>query len=298
MFPALVDILTDKQKFIKLFDMFPEIVKKTLSVFVWEGGDHEIEALQKKLGTKIISITRKNYKYPDKLELVHSFFIFQIRNYYSWSGSLNLKNVYLYLPEFLRTQLKQYLKPPSFYNFIPLATLEKPSLLFQDKDQFLHKFQLICTYIQQGNLKYSKSGDQILVSSIRQMGQYCDIEEYYNTKDALSGLIRTRLTAEFLSTAYLKKDMDGSPEFLKELIHGFFRYTNCKTFYLKELLFHLKGIKFDEDDTLKMEVMARNSLWEIFKNIPFDKWISLENLVNFAYYRNYSLDVLGRPYYS
>ena len=127
----------------------------------------------------------------------------------------------LFLPDPVRDLLKKYLPPPDGYHLTGLEAIEKTDFLYEDGNQILRQIHLLCTYIAQGDLKYSKNSARILKTSVKEMAAYCHIREFYTGGKADLEHLNTGLLIDFLQHYPIRETQDA-PEFLKQVFDDFF----------------------------------------------------------------------------
>ncbi|MFH1563499.1 MAG: HEAT repeat domain-containing protein [Nitrospirota bacterium] len=281
---ALMVVYSNKESFQKLLGYFPQDVRQILNLLVWEGGEHYAEKLEKMFNLQIV----KKDKYSS--HIIHdSYLLFQINEKYNYSGY----RYSLYLSEGLRNLFKQYLVPPKEYDLIPIDTIEKTGFVYEDNERILRQLKLFYAYIQQGNLKSAKNSNKLLKSSIKQMVKYCHIEEFYNSEDEELTYIKTQLLASFLNKTTIKS-LANSPEILKGLFDDFFSGKDFMRYQLRNLLFHIKGDTDYYDKHENREEKVRQALFNLLKELPEKRWISLENVIKYCFYRELNLEIVNK----
>ena len=292
----LAEVFQDKEKFDRLSSDMPKKIKQIFLRLVWEKGSHSMFRLQKEFNIKLITYKKDTPSWRNESKISKYCYLFSIQTDYNYHYNNSHSQHYsIFLADDIRIQLKKHLAPPLEYEFIPLDSLPDGHMVFEDQGQIIRFLPLFYAYISQGNLEYSKTGERILVKSIRKMADYCNIKEYYNTSDNALDYIRTKLTADFLTTAHFDK-VKGSAAYFKQLLNEFFLNKNFKSYASKELLYHIKGIGFDYQNTIQSENQIRSTLFQIFKKIPRSKWISIENIAKYIIFHELFIDAISRKY--
>ncbi|MBF0476068.1 MAG: hypothetical protein HQK59_09585 [Deltaproteobacteria bacterium] len=292
----LAKVFSDKALFDRLWSHLPDNVRKVLEVAVWEGGAHEIRVLEKKFGIKIVDYQKRGRIIVDAHLNVDYLLLKYDKSYngYSYYGE---PSYYLYLPPGIKKIFKEFLPLPPGYNITPVKDIPKTNFIFTDQNHILTQIKLFWRYIRQGNIKFSKAADRPLAGSIKQMALYCDVQEFYDHK----GLeyLRTRLLLNFLIVTSGDNFINDASAFLKQLVGDFLNSKNVEEYRLGDLLFHLGGVNLDY--SMSREKKIRSSISKILKALPVAEWVSIDNVITFALYRELFLDVVSRtgthPYY-
>ncbi|MDI6792133.1 MAG: hypothetical protein QME81_04610 [bacterium] len=284
---AFALVYSDKESFQKLLSSLPEDVSKILNILVWEGGKHDVKKFEKMFKSEIIP--KDANKYYSGNPINNSYLLFQVSSIYNYRGY----EYYFYLSDDLRKLFKQYLPLPKEANLIPLETIKKTDFVYEDNDRVVRQIKLWYSYIKQGNLRFSKSGDKVLKTSISQMAKYGDIKEFYDS----NGLeyLRTPLIIDFLRHAPQIKNIDSSPQSLKQLWDGFFSGSDFNRYRLAELLYHVKGGYYYDP---QRETRTRTSLFNLLKTIPASQWVSIENVIKYCACRDVYLEAVDKSDYS
>ncbi len=294
----LAKVYANKDLFLRLFEKLPEAVREIFQTLVWEGAEREVEALEKTYKIKIAEKTKKySYGNPAK-DLYDDFLIFQFRTQYVWAGaSGHSYRYYFSISEKLRKLFKQYLPMPPEAELNPLETIEKPQFLYEDQDRILTHIKLYHSYIEQGNLNYSKSTGKLLKSSLTQMTKYCHIQDFYDGKDKNLLYFKTRLIIDFLQGVHYKTTEPDPLEFLKRLVQDFFQNTHAQSPELYTFLYHLKG-RYFEYQYINRQKRVKKSLLKLLKALPPSQWITIKNLEKYCLYQDIDIKVTDKGYNS
>ncbi len=293
---ALAKVYANQNLFQMFFDRFPSKIQEIFQTLIWEGEEHEAEALEKAYNVKIISSTQKQRYGTGAQDVDHKYLVFQLRTQYFWAGfSGSSYKYYLSLPDSLRKVFKLYLPFPKGYDLIPLDTIDETPFLYENQDRILKHIKLYYSYIAQGNLKFSQSTGKLLKSSLTQMTKYCSVDEFYNTKDKKLQYLKTQLIIDFLQG--IPCDTAKAPDkLLKQLFQDFFQKTHPKSKKLYEFLYHLKG-SYYEYQYDKREKRVKQALLNLLKDFPPSQWLSFEHLEKYCFYRDIMLNVTDRKSY-
>lgn len=284
---ALAMVYSDKDAFQELLSSLPEDVGKILNLLVWEGEKHDVKKFEKMFKSEIIAKDGTGHYSENPIN--NSYLLFQVSRTYNYRGY----EYYFYLSDDLRKLFKQYLPLPKEANLIPLETINKTDFVYEDNDRIIRQIRLWYSYIKQGNLRFSKSGDKVLKTSISQMAKYGDIKEFYDNK----GLeyLRTPVIIDFLRHGPEMKNIDSPPQFLKQLWERFFSGSEFNRYRLAELLYHVKGGYYYDP---QRETRTRTSLFNLLKTIPVSQWVSIENVIKYCTYRDVYLEAVDKSDYS
>ncbi|HLC16506.1 MAG TPA: hypothetical protein VJL89_09810 [Thermodesulfovibrionia bacterium] len=301
---ALSMILSDQELIQKLLNMLSPDVKKILNLLVWEGGEHDVETLEKLLNIEIFKSTQKNeYGRIVEVKTVKDDYLLFLGTkpsshiYHTWSD----QKISLYLSDSLRELFKSYLPVPKDYTLAGMDKVEPSLLVFEDRDEIFTQIKVLFSYIHQGNLVYTKTG-KILKGTLSQMARVCQIREFYEKEQSSDGeLLRTRLMLDALTLLKSsQKNIDDPIVFLKALFEDFFGPVDSYTKYLlRELLFHLKGIHnlrggYLGQEHSRNEATVRASLLNFFRSIAVSKWFRIEDVIKNMLYRSMSVEIISK----
>ncbi|MBI5591796.1 MAG: hypothetical protein HY881_15095 [Deltaproteobacteria bacterium] len=301
---ALSQAFSRKDLFEKLLSLLPRGVIQVLNRLTWEKGGHAVQSFTEPLDPPILikSEERRNGKsvFVETFNPCYTIIPFQ-KNYNYRYVSYDIYATMLFLPDPVRVLLKNYLPPPDGYHLTGLDAIEKTDFIYQDGSQILRQIHLLCTYIAQGNLKYSKNKAKILKTSVKEMTAYCQIHEFYSDKNAELEHLNTALIIDFLQDQSIK-ETQSAPEFLKNVFDGFFMEVRpYKGYRLNRLLFHLKGIHnlqggYHEQNQVKNEQAVRTSLRNLLTALLPGQWYSVHKLLDYCRYREMDLDIVDRSF--
>ncbi|MEW6620567.1 MAG: hypothetical protein AB1422_14720 [bacterium] len=283
---ALAKIYSDRELFNKLVLCLPPQAKRLFHILIWEGGEHKLENLEKHLNIRIVKGDRRYYQNPAE-SVENDYLLFPIHSTYDYP----LTKLSFYLPEPLRKIFKQHLPFPKEYELISLDKIEKTDFLYEDNDEVIRQIKLWSNYLKHGELKV---GDKVLKTALKEMATYCGIKEFYEHQDRELDYIKTRFIINLLQKIPLK-NVDTSPEFLKELFTRFFYNQNSENYQLHQLLSYLKnkGYYFEYDDYKGREQKVRESLFELLRGLPLSSWVCCENLVKYARAKGIYLELIN-----
>jgi hypothetical protein len=302
---AIAQTFSQKNLFEKLLSLLPEGVIQVLNRLTWEKGGHAIQSFTEPLDPPILIQSEEMWngrsRYIETYNPCYAIIPVQ-KNYASrFYTSYDLHTTLLFLPDPVRELLKKYLSPPDGYHLTGLNAIEKTDFLYEDGNQILRQIHLLCTYIGQGNLKYSKSSSKILKTSVKEMAAYCHIHEFFIGQNADLEYLNTGLIIGFLQNQSIK-ETQGAPEFLRQVFDGFFTdFDPYSGYRLTRLLFHLKGIHHLMDGYYELthrnnELSVRASLRNLLRALLPGLWYSVQKLLDYCHYREMNLDIVDRSF--
>ena len=304
---ALAQAFSQKDLFEKLLSLLPQGVIQVLNRLTWEKGGHTIQSFTEPLDPPILIQSEEIWNGRSRSIETYNpcYAIIPVqKNYgYRFYTSYDSHTTILFLPDPVRDLLKKYLPPPDGYHLTGLDAIEKTDFLYEDGNQILRQIHLLCTYIGQGNLKYSKNSAKILKTSVKEMAAYCHIHEFFTGKNADLEHLNTGLIIDFLQNQSIK-ETQGAPEFLKQVFDGFFmEFDPYSGYRLTRLLFHLKGIHnlqdgYYEQTHRKNELSVRASLRNLLRALQPGLWYSVQKLLDYCHYREIDLDIVDRSFAS
>jgi hypothetical protein len=297
---ALAKVYTSKPLFDVFYAALPPHVKEILDILVWEGGEHDVSLFEKQVQRGIIKNT-SGFRYGSiSQEIDDACTLFLVRREYRYYGygAGNQYQYYFYLPDFLCTLFKEYLPPPEGYNLTPVTNIAGTDYVYAKSDQTVQQVPLFYSYIEQGNLKFSKSTGKLLKSAITQMARYCKIEEFYAENDKDLEYLKTRMVTEFCQRVPAET-IETTPQFLKQVFTTFLKKTGYKSYKLYELLWHLQGLQhlrggYNEQSHERNEKQVRKTLRKLLRALPVGEWLTVENLLQYCLYRDLDLDIVTR----
>ncbi|MFN8576645.1 MAG: hypothetical protein U0354_07295 [Candidatus Sericytochromatia bacterium] len=283
----LVNILTElfynQDIFNKLLEKLPKDVKKVFELIVWEGGKHRTDILEKELDITIIMTNSSNVQYISSNYL---FFLTEKISNFNQQGF----QYKLFLPDEIRELIKESFKTPKGYEIQPTEEIEDTDYINQDSSSIIRKIQLYFNYLNTGNIFYSKNSKPSKVS-IKNMHDYCEIKEFFNIDNKDLTYLKTEMIIDILKEVNVSsvfKPIDSIREVLKKF------QSNDFNFYPDTLLEHLrgKGDLSDNHDYKERAIKIRRSCLDLIKELPQSKWVDLETLTKFVFYR----DLFFKPF--
>ena len=300
---ALAQVFSRKDLFDKLLSLLPHGVIQVLNRLTWEKGGHAVQSFTEPLDPPILIQSEEMWNGRSRsIETFNPCYtIIPVQKNYGYRSfaSYGSHTTIMFLPEIVRGLLKNYLPPPEGYHLTGLDAIGKTDFIYEDGNQILRQIHLLCTYIGQGNLKYSKNTAKILKTSAKEMAAYCHIHEFYVEKNPDLEHLNTGLIIDFLQNQLIK-ETQGAPEFLKQVFDGFFMEFDPHSGYrLNHLLLHLKGIHnlqngYHEQSHREKEQTVRASLRNLLRALQPGLWYSVHKLLDYCHYREIDLDIVDR----
>ncbi|MFH0999008.1 MAG: hypothetical protein V1844_26480 [Pseudomonadota bacterium] len=211
---ALAQTFSQKNLFEKLLSLLPQGVIQVLNRLTWEKGGHTVQSFTEPLDPPILIQSEEIWNGKSRTIETYNpcYTIIPVQKNYGYRSyaSYDSRTTILFLPDPLRDLLKKYLSPPDGYHLTGLDAIEKTDFIYEDGNQILRQIHLLCTYIGQGNLKFSKNGVKILKTSVKEMTAYCQIHEFFAGKNADLECLSTGLIIDFLQNQSIKESHLGS----------------------------------------------------------------------------------------
>lgn len=292
---AIARVYADTTLFQRFFSGLSEEVKTILNLLVWEHHEYDVSLLESTFQREILKAgSSSRYSYGNPSQDIHDQYnLFLIRREYRLYGfgMENPYTYYFYLPDSLKKLFKGLLPTPAEYHLTPLPTVKETNFVYANADRILLQLPLIYTYLEQGNLKVSKTG-KVLKNSMAQMTKYCGLDEFYADSVKDLAYLRTRLLLDFCQAIRPDQPITGSPESLKQVFQVFFEQATA--YKLCFLLWHLQGIKYVAYYNQKQEELVRASVRTLLRTLPVNQWFAADRLVQYCIYRDLSLEIVER----
>ena len=284
-------VFASQELFLAFFYKLPKDVQDVFQILVWEGGEREAKQLENQYQVEVVNTSRK-YGYGNTQDLHTPYTIFQARSQYDWRSYRDYSySFHLSVADPLRPYFKSYLPAPEGYDLAPVKP-GKTAFLRENNDEILAQLKLYGTYIEQGNLTFSKSTGKLLKRSLTQMAKYCHIDEFYEGEDRNLDLLKTRLVIDFLMGRTLRLEQEPLHA-LRMLFQDFFSKAADKNENrLYAFLYHLKGGGYYEYDYEKREKRVKKALLDLLKALLPSEWYSIDLLLKYSFYRDFYFEVV------
>lgn len=270
-----------EEVFNTIFKTLPEDIQKIFNEIAWNGkytiSQEERENFFKK-EQKFSAVVDLNAKY--------SFFKYH---------EDNQKNEYLYLDNDIVRWYRKFL-PKNRDCFIYTVNKNDNWSVGNNEESIIENLGKYFNFFNDKKLEISSSG-KLLKSSKIGMHKYCNIQEYYENLNDLD-FLKTETIAlffhilreEYLNPEYLK----GSN--LKNIILDFLNGENIKDdnyTYPRLYLNYLKGYGKPKKNNSEV-IRGIQTIRDIIQDIPAEKVISVENLINYIIYNDKFIEVLNK----
>lgn len=290
---AYIDILqqfyTDDTVCKSVYNLLPKTIQKAVVTISLRESCPALE-FEKIIGEKVVVRDRNSYySQSGEAKTVLSPYRLFLRYHgredwaYSFRDSHDSEpkgEVYfsIQLCQLLRKHLP---KQPDYY-LNPVTTVST-TFTHDASKETVEQIALYEAYVQDGNLQLTSRLMVPSVSGLKSMQKYCQISEFYQTKEL--AFIKTSLIASVLYYSKISKNQQEKPyEIVKKLISNFLK--NPMELPLDAMLLsHLKGWEVPT-----REKYLGNSLRKVLTDLPKDKWVSLENIIAYTQYQELPFD--------
>lgn len=295
-------VFTSREHFNAFLSVLDEPVRRVLFHLVWEAGDHSAALLSRLHGAAfLLPHDDKNTRLFRPTEHIDpKYMLFRYNEQFTYRLFDPERHLYAYLPDDLRDLFKAFLPPPPGYDLDFLDEIDSTEHIFRNEGQIISSLDLIMAYIDQGHLKFSKSGEKVLVRSLKEMAEYCRVEEFYRSGDPAVKYMRASLLTEFILDSVMPDIADPVHRFKKLILKQLFGTSARPSRYrLRDLLFHLNGFpqlesSYAAPSLQEKEERVRIHLFDLFSRLSTDHWVSLGNLYTYCLYRGKDFEIVDR----
>ena len=169
----LIKVYTDKEIFPDILDSLPPKAQDLFYYLIWEGGTHKVDVLEKKFDLKIL--VQKNPKAKKKaIDNPFLFFCYEKSSNYLHEGA----EYSFFMPEEIRSELKQFFETPEGFDLQPIDTDIKSAFLQENDGYILRYLSLLKNFIKDKDFKLAKNYHPTK-SALRQIKKFCDLKEFY-----------------------------------------------------------------------------------------------------------------------
>lgn len=280
---VMATVFSQPKLLLKWLEELPEAVYQALQQVAWEGSVMVAE-LEKHTGEQILE---ENGLKAGRKKLKIPYCLFQNLFFKSFWGAEGNTD-YLDLPGVIRKELKQVLPAPEGYTLDTSGTGSPCEADFQDAGNILNILPLVSRFIQQGELEKTRQGFPSIRSLLR-LKKICNITEFYSSRQpAETGYLRTRMVAELLLAAGPLEEPGDAPGYLG---HLFERYLKIEKYPHDWFFSHIRGLVHCREG---FSHRLQRSSWELLKNLPEERWITVSQLRRFAKLRSLELAPVSR----
>jgi hypothetical protein len=271
--------LSDSTIFAAWLERLPYMVTRVLETITWEG-KQPIEALNARTKGDIVLSSAVDTLELETINPAYCLFLPASFPHWTPDGS---PVIGLDLPATVRKKCKRYLPTPKGYTLRPLKSPEDTAFLFVDRELTLQSIGIVHEFVQQGRLESTKSG-LLRKQSLSRLGQQTGLTEFYiDAADSSLKLLRIELIAHLFSQPFRFVDSLKPHEILKSL---FAQFGDQPEPVLVRLLEHVKGWYHA---TRLMYGFHQQTMCQLMKHLPVQKWISVKQLLRYALVRSFDL---------
>ena len=272
-----------------ILEKLPEDVVLLIYIMAWECEECESRIAEQKLvqlmekDLPADTVAGKKTPLHESVKKDPAYFMFKVTKNYAY---------YLHDTHFisinypLRSFIKERLPPPAFACLTPLADIKgKVERVYEDDQGIFRQLPPILSFIAQGNLKFSKSGKEILKGSLKKMANACGIDEFYLGDVNELQYLKTKLLADFFSwmPPWKAKELENLTGFLTTRINQYFSFEGFTGHSSRSIFAHVKR-QMDEFDSENAEKNMRKSFKKVLNLLPEKKWIATRDLAMTTFY--------------
>ncbi len=276
---GLAVIYSSKELFLQLYSLLPNKVKKIFEKVLWEHEPFNFSDAEKKF-----KVDLKKGQIPGQFDLHPDFLVFQLQTTYDYSFySLSSPINYLFLTDAIKLQFKSYFPLPDAGVIVPLDKPEDSEFIHEDQARILDQISVYTYYLKQNYLEYTNNR-RVIKDSLKQMAKHCQVTEFYAVAKGDLAFLKTNLIIEFLKSFPFKEQKDPLKT-LKAGFHDFFHEQESKFFKIPSLFHFIRRLATYHDFfNLEYKPNGPHEFLKLFQEIPFQKWISVKNIISNFYY--------------
>ncbi|MBU2513600.1 hypothetical protein KJ966_19840 [bacterium] len=278
-------VFSDKEIFEIWLDKLPYIVAKVLETLAWEG-QQEIRHLNSRAKGRILP--EASSKKPDYSLLKPEFCLFILTKQTNSQASGD-DFYYFSLPQVVRKKLKSHLPKPKGYYLKPLKSLQSTDYEFADQNRIQSNLPVIFDYFKRGGLKITKSGAP-RISSLLEIMRLTEMEEFFpGQSDSEFKTLRISLILQLC--LLMRNWMEDQGEMIARKFRELFaEFAMLEENTLLSFLTNIKGW-YQTSDLLNKNI--HQTLFDLLKELPVEKWISIKQLMRFAQLRDLNLQPIN-----
>ncbi|MCP4753097.1 MAG: hypothetical protein GY866_19590 [Proteobacteria bacterium] len=276
-------VFSDGVLFKEWLKLLSESVRTVLERVVWEGGQ-DIGKLEKQLKEKILIRKKERYGGSSYLAKDEYCFLPALNRKSAWGSGGG--HMFFDLPPLIRTKLKPFFPPPDGFELRTTTSTPKTDFIYRNQGTILKELPLVINYIQQGQLKLTKSGIP-QKSALSQLQKYCEAEEFYRKTEHKE--LRT-LRIELLVHLILKTETKETFKQPLDVLAGIFKsYWKTRFFPSLSLATHLKGWNHT---SAGFNQHVHPNIVDLLKKLPVEEWISFDGIRRYALLRDMDLGLV------
>ncbi|MEA3228670.1 MAG: hypothetical protein U9P38_06345, partial [Campylobacterota bacterium] len=187
----------------------------------------------------------------------------------------------------IRKILKLCYPIPNDYHLQKVENLEDTKYSYSNEAEIFNFIDEISRMLSNNLVEFGKTGDKPLAKTLTLLKSSTGTNEFYNEK-RLDTFAIDMLTRSFAYQYSLDKGFQSSELLsLKKFVEDKFKHK-ASFFITRVLASHLKRVRYDYSSS---ELDLFTTAKTIVTNMPTDSWISIENILRFAKYRNLRFDL-------
>ncbi|UZR97113.1 hypothetical protein [Chondrinema litorale] len=277
-------VFYSKDIFLAFRDKLPKTVRVILDELTWEPELHSFEIIEK-FGIDILA--ERSTHWVDKNNVLkNEFYVFTVSHEYTgrWSDSGSDYNTKVYFPSLVRQTIKGYYPRPAKADFFPVDDTKEANYIFEAEKLITTELPRLIMFRDQGLMKTSNSG-KLMASSVNKLAKSLKITEFYPENKSL-GRIRSHLIASLLTSIGIIPKNKAVNVTLKNIFDQYLDNFHQSLHLLTEL----KGAH----NVYWYEKKVGNNFLNLLKELPVNRWVSMNNLEDFIKYNFYDLEALRK----
>lgn len=266
-------IFKEEEIFTKFLETLPKPIQILTEILLWKEKLDENEIMEL-TGEKITIPSPNSY---ESAALKDEYYFFTVAPRFTYYSGYSNPYV-LSLHPILKNILKGYYPKPAHYEIIALDKIPAIKNKFSAEEKILQELPRLLSMHLKNVIKYAARG-RPTDAAVKKLQKNGLIEEIFTTQIESLVNIRSRLLAGIINGLRINNiDIDG----LKLLRDHFFNqyiigYPVCF------ILTHVKGWSFLNED--EYDDGSLKNFYMLFKLFPKDKWMSVQNLIDYINYR-------------
>jgi len=228
---------------------------------------------------------KKIYPLKDDLFIDNLSLINRSINFYYDTAN----NDTLFIEPNIREFLKLLVPTPKDYQLNTLTDIQKCSYTYNNEEGVLDFIDIIYPMLQNNLVEFGKTEIKPLTKTLTLLKNSSNITEFYKEKK-LNTLATDMLTRSFYNCYKEDKKIFEQPvqKVLKDFVHK--QFDDIYDFMISRIfLSHLKKVRFDN------YYQSQHSLFSflnfIIYTMPQEDFVSIDNIIHFAQYRNIEIDI-------
>ena len=280
-------LFKNKEIYAYFLESLPSETKQVFECLIWKNELTDTEVMVE-TGVSIFTQTEKK-GFGGKAYIERDFdkelmlLVNDVNSTYDYTTNSYTKVFTVEIPVELRRVLRDYYDKPLHYDFIPLNEAPKTTYVSNCESEIFINLPNLLSYNQQGDIKTSGSG-KVMVSTLGKIRKSLNINELYpNSEVKELQSLKTYLLASLVTCESKPKKEETLVGILKNYIDKV--YTKKFNSHAS-ILTSLKGAHniYNIND-------VESNFIEIVRQMPVDKWITIENVISFVTLRDYNFQI-------